>query len=55
VRIKLEIVLEAPDEQMKFVYKGDPRDWPQIVLDQVIKSEDLIEYSIITAWAREVK
>lgn len=51
--IKLEILVEVNDDHMKFMYKGDPRNWPQIILDQISNMEDC-DFSVIVAEAEEI-
>ena len=50
--IKVELLIEVDDKHMNYVYKGDQRNWPQIILDQLSNIEDA-EFKVIMGEAYE--
>lgn len=48
--IKIELLVEVDDRHMNYVYKGDTRNWPQIILDQIKNMQDC-DFKIIIAEA----
>jgi hypothetical protein len=54
--IKIEMLLEIDNDFMSNVYRGDPRNWPQIILNEIQHSDVINEgdIKIIIAEATEI-
>lgn len=52
--IKVELLVEVDDEYMKKYYKDDPRNWPQIVIDEITNMENC-SFNVIMGEAEEPK
>lgn len=52
--IKVELLIKVDDKHMNYVYRGDTRSWPQIILDQLKNIEDA-DFDVIMGEAHEAE